>query len=98
MNLRRNNKKVNNDITFEKDKKKKNKVRTPCTDLPNEPYMNIEIVKPGRDKNNTYGIGTVVKVVCAKGYGLNIPENKTAKCIRGKWRPATPICSTRKFC
>ncbi|KAK9711611.1 WAP-type (Whey Acidic Protein) 'four-disulfide core' [Popillia japonica] len=92
INLRRNNKKFNNDITFEKEKKKKNKQRGPCPNLPSEPYVNIEIIKPSRDKNNTYGSGTIVKIACGKGYDLNMPENKTAKCVRGKWRPVAPAC------
>ncbi|KAI4468139.1 complement component-related sushi domain-containing [Holotrichia oblita] len=97
INLRRNNKKFNNDITFEKEKKKKNKHRGPCPDLPSEPYVNIEIIKPSRDKNNTYGSGMVVKIACGKGYDLNMPENKTAKCVRGKWRPIAPACLIREY-
>lgn len=97
INLRRNNKKFNNDITFEKEKKKKNKQRGPCPNLPSEPYVNIEIIKPSRDKNNTYGSGTIVKIACGKGYDLNMPENKTAKCVRGKWRPVAPACLIREY-
>lgn len=81
----------NNEITFIK-KKKKNKFKGPCPPLSSEPYVNVEIVKHGRDQNVSYGSGTIVKMACGKGYGLNLPENKTAKCVRGKWKPMKPMC------
>lgn len=81
----------NNEITFIK-KKKKNKFKGPCPSLSSEPYVNVEIVKHGRDQNSTYSSGTIVKMACGKGYGLNLPENKTAKCVRGKWKPMKPMC------
>lgn len=98
LNLRRNNKKVDhdNEINFVK-KKKKNKFKGPCEPLSSEPYVNIEIVKHGRDPNVSFSSGTVVKMACGKGYGLNLPENKTAKCVRGKWKPTKPVCSIRKY-
>lgn len=91
LNLRRGNKKVNTeDDVFEK--KTKQKSRLPCEPLSSEPFVNIEIVKHGRDPNVTFSSGAVVKMVCGKGYGLNLPANKTAKCVRGKWRPTKPDC------
>lgn len=100
LNLRRGgNKRLdledNNEITFIK-KKKKNKFKGPCPPLSSEPYVNVEIVKHGRDQNSTYSTGTIVKMACGKGYGLNLPENKTAKCVRGKWKPMKPMCLIRE--
>ena len=63
-----------------------------------EPFVNIEVVKTGRDPNQTYSPGTVVRVSCGKGYGLNIGANVTAKCVRGQWKPAKPECVICKFC
>lgn len=90
-----NNKKIDNDIAFEK--KKKSKTRGSCSPLPNDTYIKVEIVKVGRDKNNTYSSGTVVKITCSEGYGSNVQENETAKCVRGKWKPVMPECLSRKF-
>jgi hypothetical protein len=63
-----------------------------------EPFVNIEVVKAGRDPNQTYSPGTVVRVSCGKGYGLNIGANVTAKCVRGQWKPAKPECLICKSC
>jgi hypothetical protein len=64
----------------------------PCEVISEEPFVNIEVVKAGRDPNKTFSPGTVVKVTCGKGYGLNIGANITAKCVRGQWKPAKPEC------
>ena len=40
----------------------------------------------------TYSHGVVIKVECAQGYGLNIGDNHTAKCVKGRWKPDTPRC------
>ncbi|XP_074036911.1 hig-anchoring scaffold protein isoform X1 [Leptinotarsa decemlineata] len=73
-------------------KKSKPKNKGPCEPLSSEPFVNVEVVKFGRDPNVSFSAGTVVKMACGKGYGLNMPENKTAKCVRGKWRPTKPMC------
>lgn len=101
LSLRRNNNRRldledDNEITTFVKKKKKNKFKGPCPPLSSEPYVNVEIVKHGKDTNLTFSSGTVVKMACGKGYGLNLPENKTAKCVRGKWKPMKPICLIRK--
>jgi len=70
----------------------------PCEVISEEPFVNIEVVKTGRDPNQTYSPGTVVRVSCGKGYGLNIGANVTAKCVRGQWKPAKPECLICKFC
>lgn len=77
--------------------KKKKKFKGPCEPLSSEPYVNIEVVKHGRDHNVTFSSGTIVKIACAKGYGSSLPDNKTAKCVRGKWRPAKPECIIREL-
>lgn len=101
LSLRRNNNRRldledDNEIVFPKKKKKKNKFKGPCPALSSEPYVNVEVVKQGRDSNVTFGSGTVVKMACGKGYALNLPENKTAKCVRGKWKPTKPMCLISK--
>lgn len=57
----------------------------------------MEIVKHGKDPNITFGAGTVVRVACGKGYGLNLEVNTTAKCVKGRWKPAKPVCSISKY-
>lgn len=97
LSLRRTSKKIKNNIDDDKldddENKIKNKSRGPCPPLSHEPYVNIEIVKHGKDPNVSYSLGTIVRMACGKGYGLNLPENKTAKCVRGRWRPVKPVCS-----
>ncbi|GLH01645.1 CSON007528 protein, partial [Gryllus bimaculatus] len=67
---------------------------TPCELLADEPTMRVEVVKAGRDPNQTYSPGTVVRVSCSKGYSLSLGRhsNNTAKCARGQWKPAKPEC------
>lgn len=98
LNLRRGHKKFQEpdyDLNFEK-QKHKHKMRIPCEPLSSEPYVNIEVIKHGRDPNVSFSSGTVVKIACGKGYGSNLSANKTAKCVRGKWRPLKPSCFLRK--
>ncbi|KAJ2938869.1 hypothetical protein O0L34_g17677 [Tuta absoluta] len=71
---------------------KKGRPKSPCEPIESEPYVNIEIVKFGRDPNNTFSSGTIVRVACGKGYGLNLELNATAKCVRGRWKPEKPKC------
>ncbi|XP_047540229.1 uncharacterized protein LOC125073443 isoform X1 [Vanessa atalanta] len=74
------------------DKGKKGRPKSPCEAIDSEPYINIEVVKYGRDPNNTFSSGTIVRVACGKGYGLNLEANATAKCVRGRWKPEKPMC------
>ncbi|XP_072947913.1 sushi, von Willebrand factor type A, EGF and pentraxin domain-containing protein 1 [Epargyreus clarus] len=76
----------------ETEKSKKGRPKSPCEAIESEPYVNIEIVKYGRDPNNTFSSGTIVRVACGKGYGLNLELNATAKCVRGRWKPEKPKC------
>ncbi|CAH1957213.1 unnamed protein product [Acanthoscelides obtectus] len=97
LNLRRGNKfknAVDEDVdmpSLNLDDKSKAK-RDPCEELSQEDYIHVKIIKPGRDPNLPYSSGVTVNVTCDKGYGLNLPENKTAKCMRGKWKPMKPEC------
>lgn len=109
LNLRRGGKKHNYEEEEEERKhveekeekatvsKTKQKNKSPCDPLSDKPYVNIEVVKHGKDPNNTFSSGTVVKMACGIGYHLNMPENKTAKCVRGKWRPMKPDCLIGKI-
>ncbi|CAH0550197.1 unnamed protein product [Brassicogethes aeneus] len=98
LNLRRGNKKNKNNIDEEEEEyaiskpPPKHKNKGPCDALSSEPFVNVEIVKHGKDPNASFSSGTVVKMACGVGYGLNMPENKTAKCMRGKWKPVKPVC------
>ncbi|XP_049824701.1 sushi, von Willebrand factor type A, EGF and pentraxin domain-containing protein 1 isoform X2 [Aethina tumida] len=99
LSLRRNNKKMKNNIDDNSEDEfavskpsNKHKNKGPCEALSSEPYVNVEVVKHGKDPNVSYSSGTVVKMACGLGYGLNMPENKTAKCMRGKWKPVKPMC------
>ncbi|XP_017775518.1 PREDICTED: CUB and sushi domain-containing protein 3 isoform X2 [Nicrophorus vespilloides] len=93
LNARRNHKKQDWDDDDYQKKKMDSKKGAPCDPLSSEPYVNIEIIKHGKDPNVSFSSGTVVKMACGKGYGLNLSENKTARCVRGKWKPQQPVCS-----
>lgn len=68
-------------------------VSVPCEPLTNDSFFVVHVLKRGRDPNVTNSAGTVIKVSCSPGYGLNLIKNNTAKCIRGSWKPETPRCS-----
>ncbi|XP_045132686.1 uncharacterized protein LOC123516957 isoform X3 [Portunus trituberculatus] len=75
-----------------KNKKRRKGKRAPhCEELGDEPYLRLEVLRAGRDKNYTFSAGARVKVTCLYGHGLNL-GNKTAKCSRGRWRPMKPEC------
>ncbi|XP_035774232.1 sushi, von Willebrand factor type A, EGF and pentraxin domain-containing protein 1-like [Anopheles albimanus] len=78
------------------DPAKKVKFKGPCEPLASEPYAQLEIVRPGKDPNETFGPGTIVRVICTKGYVSNIVNpNATSKCVRGRWKPTKPTCSMK---
>uniref|UniRef100_A0A8W7PH35 Uncharacterized protein n=1 Tax=Anopheles coluzzii TaxID=1518534 RepID=A0A8W7PH35_ANOCL len=78
------------------DPARKVKFKGPCEPLASEPYAQLEIVRPGKDPNETFGPGTIVRVTCTKGYVSNIINpNATAKCVRGRWKPTKPTCSMK---
>ena len=53
--------------------------------------MRVEVVRPGKDVNNTFSRGSRVKVICGHGYELNI-GTRLARCVRGRWKPEKPHC------
>jgi len=65
----------------------------PCEELTGEPHMHVTLVKPGRDQNDTSSSNSEVMVTCDEGYHLNMESNKTAKCVKGRWKPVKPFCS-----
>ncbi|KAL9706863.1 hypothetical protein quinque_010381 [Culex quinquefasciatus] len=78
------------------DANKKIKFKGPCEPLASESYALLEIVRPGKDPNETFGPGTIVKVTCSKGYVSNmVSPNATSKCVRGRWKPIKPTCSMK---
>ncbi|KAK7593077.1 hypothetical protein V9T40_007829 [Parthenolecanium corni] len=74
-------------------RKKYGRRKGPCKELSTEPYVHYEVVKAGKNPNITFFHGTVVRVICARGYKLNIGTNNTAKCVRGRWKPQKPDCN-----
>ncbi|XP_068247282.1 sushi, von Willebrand factor type A, EGF and pentraxin domain-containing protein 1-like isoform X1 [Palaemon carinicauda] len=73
--------------------KKLGKKASHCEDIDINEYVEVEVLRAGRDLNYTYSAGARIRVRCLEGHGLNI-GNKTAKCSRGKWRPMKPECVT----
>ncbi|XP_039298453.1 sushi, von Willebrand factor type A, EGF and pentraxin domain-containing protein 1 isoform X2 [Nilaparvata lugens] len=64
----------------------------PCDSFVEENVESTTILKEGRDSNVTYSTGVIIRVTCSRGYSLNIGENVTARCIRGRWKPDKPHC------
>ncbi|XP_064088852.1 sushi, von Willebrand factor type A, EGF and pentraxin domain-containing protein 1-like isoform X5 [Macrobrachium nipponense] len=73
--------------------KKLGKKASHCEEIDINEYVEVEVIRAGRDLNYTYSAGARIRVRCLEGHGLNI-GNKTAKCSRGKWRPMKPECVT----
>lgn len=79
------------------DPTKKNKFKGPCEPLVSESHAQLEIVRPGKDPNEAFGPGTIVRIVCSKGFVSNMAgPNATSKCVRGRWKPIKPTCSMSK--
>jgi len=67
-----------------------------CEDFEEDGFIKHEVIERGDDdSNSSFAAGTVVKVSCTVGYGVNLP-NATVKCVHGNWKPAPPQCDTRK--
>ncbi|XP_015785992.1 sushi, von Willebrand factor type A, EGF and pentraxin domain-containing protein 1-like isoform X2 [Tetranychus urticae] len=62
-----------------------------CKSIESKPWMDITIVRVGQG-NETYPHGTLIQVSCSNGYSLNIGKNRTAKCLKGHWKPRLPSC------
>nr|XP_014289884.1 sushi, von Willebrand factor type A, EGF and pentraxin domain-containing protein 1 isoform X2 [Halyomorpha halys] len=73
-------------------RRKKKQDGIPCEDPGEEPNGKLDIIKNGRDPNNTWSQGTMLRLTCSTGFVSNLP-NGTARCTRGKWKPAKPQCS-----
>ncbi|XP_023218660.1 sushi, von Willebrand factor type A, EGF and pentraxin domain-containing protein 1-like isoform X2 [Centruroides sculpturatus] len=71
-------------------KNKERRPKEPCSSLPEVPWMEVEVVKLGKG-NYSLPHGTVISVTCSRGHQLNI-GNKTARCVRGRWKPREPEC------
>lgn len=64
--------------------------------ITSQPFLRIDVIREGRDPTNEFSSGTMVRATCAKEYRLNLQNlNGTAKCVRGRWKPAKPECSVR---
>ncbi|ODN01862.1 Locomotion-related protein Hikaru genki [Orchesella cincta] len=64
-----------------------------CPSLAEEPYIEIEVIRPGSDPNNTdVSEGAALKVSCTHGFGVNL-QNDTIVCDKGRWRPKFPLCA-----
>ncbi|XP_034243418.1 uncharacterized protein LOC117646517 isoform X1 [Thrips palmi] len=63
-----------------------------CEALATDQYTHVVVTKPGRDHNDSASSGSTVQVSCEVGYQLSIGANQTAKCVRGRWKPAKPEC------
>lgn len=60
--------------------------------------MQIEVVKPPKNQNESFGHGMVLKITCNNGFNLNVQTlNSTVRCNKGHWKPAKPSCSLSKF-
>ena len=68
---------------------------TPCEDPGEEPNGRLDIIKNGRDPNNTWSQGAMLRLTCSTGFVSNLP-NGTSRCTRGKWKPVKPQCSLGK--
>ncbi|XP_021700723.1 sushi, von Willebrand factor type A, EGF and pentraxin domain-containing protein 1 [Aedes aegypti] len=78
------------------DPTKKIKFKGPCEPLSSEAHAQLEIVRPGKDPNEAFGPGTIVRMTCSKGYVSNMASpNATSKCVRGRWKPIKPTCNMK---
>lgn len=76
---------------------KKNRHRGPCEPLVDLENMQIEVLKPPKNQNESFGHGMVLKVTCNAGYNSNIQTvNSTVRCNKGVWKPVKPMCTLSK--
>jgi hypothetical protein len=74
--------------------KKKEKNRGPCEPLLDIEHMQIEVVKPPKNPNDSFGHGMVLKITCDTGFNSNVQTvNSTVRCNKGVWKPTKPHCS-----
>ena len=56
--------------------------------------MQMEVVKPAKNQNESFGHGMVLKITCDFGYNNNIQTaNSTVRCNKGVWKPVKPTCT-----
>lgn len=61
-------------------------------------HLQMEVVKPPKNQNESFGHGMVLKITCDSGYNSNIQTaNSTVRCNKGVWKPVKPVCSLSKF-
>lgn len=74
------------------------KHRGPCEPLLNPEHMQMEVVKPAKNQNESFGHGMVLKITCDSGFNSNIQTaNSTVRCNKGVWKPVKPTCSLSEF-
>lgn len=77
--------------------KKKERNRGPCEALIDIAHMQIEVVKPPKNQNDSFGHGMVLKITCDTGFNSNVQTlNSTVRCNKGVWKPVKPQCSLSK--
>ncbi|KAG5681085.1 hypothetical protein PVAND_010551 [Polypedilum vanderplanki] len=73
------------------------KKRGPCEPITELDHMQMEIVKPPKNPNDSFGHGMVLKITCNSGYHSNIQTvNSTVRCNKGVWKPVKPVCTVTK--
>ncbi|XP_053201311.1 uncharacterized protein LOC128386317 isoform X2 [Panonychus citri] len=66
-----------------------------CKPIESTPWMEVTTVQGfhgSHSANETNPHGTLIQVSCSSKYSLNIGKNRTVKCIKGQWKPRTPVC------
>lgn len=77
--------------------KGRGKHRGPCEHLTTAEHMQMEVVKPPKHQNESFGHGLVLKITCNPGYNSNIQTaNSTVRCNKGVWKPVRPTCTLSK--
>nr|XP_042910927.1 sushi, von Willebrand factor type A, EGF and pentraxin domain-containing protein 1 [Parasteatoda tepidariorum] len=70
-------------------KRKKRKHKGDCKPVMSTPWMEVRLVKGSSESSR----GSIIQVMCGWGYTLNI-DNRTARCVGGRWKPKKPECIT----
>lgn len=74
------------------------KHRGPCEPLLNQEHMQMEVVKPAKNQNESFGHGMVLKITCDSGFNSNIQSvNSTVRCNKGVWKPVKPTCALSEY-
>lgn len=74
------------------------KPKSPCQAIEARSFMQLDVVREGRDPSVENSAGTIIRATCAKEYTLNLQNpNGTVKCVRGRWKPQLPECTLRMY-